>query len=317
MVRRAVLDAWLVEGARRLGADVRLGWRVQRVLRDGSGGVRGVIVRRPDGDSEALAAAAVVGADGANSVVARDLGLLGRRPKDVCLATRAYVSGLENCQPYLTIFSTPHTLPGCAWIAPVGPHEANIGLGLLQADAQRLGVTPQGLFNAIRARCPGLEQPLCGATVHAWQGWWLPGATERRRLVGNGFLLVGDAGAMVDPFTGHGIHHALHAGILAGEILAAVMRSGPATAEALQPYETHCRARILSETTLGYRLQRLHARPTLVNLGMRVCSFHPGLRWALLALIGHSAARHEILSWRHLARAVFTTGPGRGEKGYA
>ncbi len=309
MVRRVVLDTWLVEGARRVGADVRQGWRVQSVLRDGNGGVCGVTVRRPDGSCEAMAAAAVVGADGANSVVARDVGLMVRRPEDVCLATRAYVSGLKKSEPYLTIFSTAHTLPGCAWIAPVGPHEANVGLGLTQADAQRLGMTPQGLFDVMRERCPGLEQRLRGATVQASQGWWLPGATERRPLVGNGFLLVGDAGAMVDPFTGHGIHHALQAGILAGEVLAAVLRSGLPTIEALQPYETHCRARILGETTLGYRLQRLHAQPTLVNLGMRVCSLHPGLRWALLALIGHSADRRELLSWRHLARAAFTAGP--------
>jgi menaquinone-9 beta-reductase len=240
MVRRAVLDTWLVEEARRAGADVRQGWRAQSVLCDGDGGVCGVTVRRPDGGSEAMAAAAVVGADGANSVVARDVGLLVRRPEDVCLAMRAYVSGLENSEPYLTIFSTAQTLPGCAWIAPVGPHEANMGLGLLQADVQRLGVTPQGLFTVMRERCPDLEQRLRGATIHAWQGWWLPGATERRPLVGNGFLLVGDAGAMVDPFTGHGIHHALHAGILAGEVLAAVLRSGQATAEALRPYEMHC-----------------------------------------------------------------------------
>jgi flavin-dependent dehydrogenase len=280
------------------------------VLRDEGDGVRGVIVRRPDGRGEAMPAAAVVGADGANSVVARDVGLLTRRPADVCLATRAYVCDLENSEPYLSIFSTAHILPGCAWIAPVGPHEANIGLGLLQVDAERLGVTPQGLFNAMRQRCPGLAQRLHGATVHAWQGWWLPGATERRPLVGNGFLLVGDAGAMVDPFTGHGIHHALHAGILAGEVLAAVLRSGQATAEALQSYETHCRARILNETSLGYRLQRLHAHPILVNLGMRLCRLHPGLRWALFALIGHTADRRAILSWRHLARALFTTGPG-------
>src|SRR5262249_12371121 len=148
---------------------------------------------------------------------------------------------------YLTIFSTAQTLPGCAWIAPVGPYEANIGLGLLQVDAQRLGVTPRGLFNAMLQRCSGLKEHLRGATVHAWQGWWLPGATERRPLVGNGFLLVGDAGAMVDPFTGHGIHHALHAGILAGEVLAAAVHSGRVTADALRPYETHCWATILSE----------------------------------------------------------------------
>jgi len=125
--------------------------------------------------------------------------------------------------------------------------------------------------------------------------------------------LVGDAGAMVDPFTGHGIHHALHAGILAGEILAAAVRSGRVTADALRPYETHCRATILSETTLGYRLQRLHAHPFLVSLGIRVCSLHPGLRWALLALIGHSADRRAILSGRHLARAIFTPGPANAE----
>lgn len=308
MVKRVVLDAWLLQGVRQAGGDVREGWRVQQLLRDGDGRVCGVHVRRPDGGTEAMAAAAVVGADGANSLVARAGGLLRRQPADTCLAARAYVRGLECTAPHLTIFSTASTLPGCAWMAPVGPHEANIGLGLLQVDAQRLGVTPRALFHTLYAQSPALQQHLRGAAVPDWQGWWLPGATERRPLVGQGFLLVGDAGAMVDPFTGHGIHHALHAGLLAGEVLSQALRSGAATAEALQPYETRCRATILHDTTLGYLLQRLHAHPTLVQLGLRLCHHHAGLRGVLLALIGHSAERHDVLSWRHLLRALCRTG---------
>ncbi|MBW4553467.1 MAG: hypothetical protein KME35_20485 [Aphanocapsa sp. GSE-SYN-MK-11-07L] len=53
---------------------------------------------------------------------------------------------------------------------------------------------------------------------------------------GNGFILVGDAAGLIDPFWGDGIDTAMISGKIAGEILAEVCRGSDYSAAALQKY---------------------------------------------------------------------------------
>src|SRR5690606_25087538 len=73
-LRREVLDAVLLAGARRAGAEVRTGLHVTDLLRDARGCVSGVEARDREGRTLRLHARLVVGADGLRSVVARRLG---------------------------------------------------------------------------------------------------------------------------------------------------------------------------------------------------------------------------------------------------
>jgi flavin-dependent dehydrogenase len=47
------------------------------------------------------------------------------------------------------------------------------------------------------------------------QGLGLPLGSKKRKISGDGFLLVGDAAALIDPFTGEGIGNAMCSGMLA------------------------------------------------------------------------------------------------------
>ena len=311
MVKRLVFDTWLLNQARSAGAEVREGWRVERLLVDERGTVTGVAARSRSGRVEEVPAAAVVGADGASSIVARH----GREahaaggprladdPRHVCLAARAYATGVSLRAPYLEVFATADTLPGCAWVVPVGEGEVNLGLGLISADARRLEVTPRRLFERVREQVPALDRLLRGAEIGPWKGWTLPGASLRRPLTGPGYLLVGDAGALVDPFTGHGIHHALISGTLAGEALADAVST-----ETFKGYERKVAAALGREVVLGQRLQALHGRPGVVGAGLRLCARHAGLRQVFLGLVGHSAPRTDLLGGPHLLRAALTRG---------
>jgi flavin-dependent dehydrogenase len=113
-------------------------------------------------------------------------------------------------------------------------------------------------------------------------------------------LLVGDAGAMVDPFTGHGIHHALKAGRLAGTILADHLTGTKSGPDPATRYANEVAELLGREIIPGARLQRLHARPRLVRLAIPLARIHPGLRSLMMALVGHAADRHDLLSPRNL-----------------
>ena len=309
MIRRRDLDAWLLGEARSAGAHVADGVAVNDVLRAPDGTVTGVHVKTHDGHQE-IRARLVVGADGASSVVARAVGAFAREPEHTCLAVRAYATGVALPDPYLEVFTTPRTLPGCAWIVPVAEDEVNVGLGVIQTTANRLSCTPQALFAELRRDAPLLHERLRHAGDIALRGWTLPAATEPRRLAGPGWLLVGDAGAMIDPFTGHGIQNALAAGLVAGESIAAALRTGASAStdmtKALSRYDARCRAMLGAEVTAGARLQRVHANPLLVRAIAAAASRHAGLRATFVALIGHAAPRHALLSPAALARAATT-----------
>jgi 2-polyprenyl-6-methoxyphenol hydroxylase-like FAD-dependent oxidoreductase len=76
--RRQVLDALLVDAARTAGAEVVHEQRVSDLVRAPDGRVTGVVVESPRAGRRTIAARWVVGADGADSIVAR---LAGRRSR--------------------------------------------------------------------------------------------------------------------------------------------------------------------------------------------------------------------------------------------
>lgn len=50
-------------------------------------------------------------------------------------------------------------------------------------------------------------------------GWGLPLGSLKRSVTGDNYLLTGDAGSLIDPFTGEGIGNALLSGMLAAETI--------------------------------------------------------------------------------------------------
>lgn len=306
IVKRQRFDAWLIAQAERFGATVLTGHAASGLERTTDGRVCGVFGRRADGTSFRLPASVVVGADGALGVVARELGLVAPQPRDTCLAVRAYATGVRCPEPYLEVYTSPRLLPGTAWVLPVGPDEVNVGLGLLRSTRDALASTPQQLLRELMAAHPALARRLVGAQIGPLHGWALPGATERRALVRDGVLLVGDAGALVDPFTGHGIHHALRSGMIAASVIAEA--AGDLSEAHLSLHEHRCRAAFRHETAIGARLQELHARPALVRVGLALAARLPRVRRTLVGLVGHAAPRRELLSWGRLLPGMAVEG---------
>lgn len=293
IVKRSVLDAWLVASAQRLGAELHEASPIASLLFDGAS-VRGVRVEPRRGRPRDVEAAFVVGADGATSAVAREVGRLQHPPAHTCLAVRGYASDLALPEPLLEVFASARTLPGCAWILPTGPREANVGLGVVKRTSQREGATPRELFEHVREAIPLFGRRLAGARLSALRGWSLPGATQRRALTGPGFCLVGDAGAMVDPFTGHGIHHALEAGLAAADAIADALERG-ARAPVLNRYERWWRASHDREIAIGGALQKVHGVPWLTRIGLALAGRSAPVADALFGLVGHTAPREELL----------------------
>jgi flavin-dependent dehydrogenase len=177
----------------------------------------------------------IVGADGAHSRVARDLGL------DV---NRRFLVGAEIVHPVASTTTTPafhcvldpRVAPGyLAWVIDDGQH-AHVGVAGYP-DAMRTSV--RHLLDAFAANAPGRA---ASAGPIERRGGLIPVGGVLRRLACPAGLLVGDAAGAVSPLTAGGLDPCLRMSELAATVAVEYLRSGDP--RALRGYDgTELRAR--------------------------------------------------------------------------
>ncbi|AOW80762.1 geranylgeranyl reductase [Halodesulfurarchaeum formicicum] len=238
-IDRVDLDRLLVELAAEAGAEIRTNHLVTAV-EEGPESVS-LTVRGPDG-VERVEAAMVVGADGPQSTVRRELGL--PEPERFLVGTLRHVpepDHADHVDVYLTV-------PGFfAWRIPRG--DAGVEYGL---------AGPSG-YDVV----DHLDNRLAGHGVPDGErfGGQIPiGPPERVHT--DRAILLGDAAGQTKPFTGGGILY----GLRAAEIAA---RKLDPSALDTTAYERAWRAELGTEIRLGRWLRRAYSLPDpLARLGL-------------------------------------------------
>ncbi len=169
--------------------------------------------------AEPVTARFIVGADGARSRVARDLGL------DV---NRRFLVGAEIVHPIASGTTTPafhcvldpRIAPGyLGWVIDDGRH-AHVGVAGYP-DAMRTGI--RHLLDDFAANAPGRAAP---AGPVERRGGLIPVGGVLRRLACPAGLLVGDAAGAVSPLTAGGLDPCLRMSELAAAVTAGYLRTG-------------------------------------------------------------------------------------------
>jgi len=293
------LDHLLLERAKDAGVDVREGARVRKVLREGGriAGVEATI----DGAHETIRASIVIGADGRNSVVVRELGLSVpiRWPRKTGLV--AHYRGVADlgCSGEIHVGRRAY-----AGVAPLEDGLTNVAIVVDARAVETRSGSIDALFENVIRDLPEVARKLAKAErVGGIRGVGSM-AHRVRRTTGDGFLLVGDAASFLDPFTGEGIYEALKGAALAAPIVIAALNDGDVSARSLDPYRLARRRAFTAKREVCWIVQGFVNAPPLMNYVTARLSRRGDLGLTLTGVLGNFRPATQALSPVFLARLL-------------
>jgi geranylgeranyl reductase family protein len=223
----------------------------------------------------------IVGAEGRSSMVAKKLAQHSMEPAHYSAGIRAYyknVSGM-HAQNYIELHFLKELQPGYLWIFPLPNGSANVGVGMLsQSISSKKANLKQLMLDAIKTH-PILKTRFQNAEIEGpIEGWGLPLGSKKRNLSGNRFLLTGDAGSLIDPFTGEGIGNAMVSGLVASRMIKKAVEANDFSENFLKQYDEELYKKLWTELQLSHYLQILSSKPRLFNFVIGKASHSKELR---------------------------------------
>lgn len=249
-------------------------------------------------DGPTLTAKMVAGADGVHSVVRQNLaGHIQPSDHHFCLGIRSYfrnVSGMAENNFIELMFLKP-LLPGYFWIFPGDGGISNVGLGVPKDLVIRKKIKLIALFRALISEHPALQDRFIDAEMHGKpEAHALPLGTYRSRRYGDGYILLGDAGFMVDPFSGEGIGNAMGSAESAVPVILDSFKKGDFSQDQLANYQQRITKRFEDEFRIMGIMQNLVRYPALMNLVVRKAARNEELRKMLSSMFTQQDIRSKL-----------------------
>jgi geranylgeranyl reductase family protein len=245
-----------------------------------------------------VSAPLIVGADGDKSIVRKQFLPEHTTDKTSAVGLRAYYEGVTGMhgENYIELHFLPEVLPGYFWVFPLPNGMANVGVGIPSETIRSKKINlREKMLHAIETN-PNIAPRFKNAKLNGKiQGWGLPMGTERRPVSGSNFLLVGDAAALIDPFSGEGIGNALYSGMLAAYTIEKALNENTFTDSFLkQEYDDVLYKRIGDELKISTNLQRLCRYPWLFNLVVNKAEKSPSLSKTISCMFSDLDLRDQL-----------------------
>jgi len=228
-----------------------------------------------------VTAPVIVGADGDKSIVRKTFLADHTTEKTSAVGLRAYYEGITGMHEknYIELHFLPEVLPGYLWIFPLANGMANVGVGMMSERIRSHKINlREKMLNAIKNN-PNISPRFKNAELKGKiLGWGLPMGMSQQPVSGDNFLLTGDAGSLVDPFSGEGIGNALYSGMLAAYAIEKSIAEQRFDATFMKSaYDSALYKRIGDELKIGTTMQKLCRFPWLFNLVVNKAEKSPEL----------------------------------------
>ena len=293
VIRREILDHFLFQRAQQVADQTIEGFTVQDILKEGDT-VVGISGKTESGESQEIRGKVVLGADGFSSVVARKLGLYSHDPQHWIVALRCYYKDVKGLTDQIELHYVDEVIPGYFWIFPLEEGYANVGIGMLHEYIKRENIDLKvALDNAINsdafsdrfADAQPTEEPI---------GWNLPAGSKHRPNHGNGFMLLGDAAGLIDPFTGEGIGNAFYSAKFGVETAQAAIDADDVSASILSAYDRKLWDEIGSELKVSHRLQKIGRSRTLLNFVIHKAERSQEVRDTIMGMMANEVLKKQL-----------------------
>ncbi|HLC36290.1 MAG TPA: NAD(P)/FAD-dependent oxidoreductase, partial [archaeon] len=269
--------------------------------------VVGVKGKHKDGREQEFRGKVVVGADGAASVVARKLGVEQKDPDHIIMAVRAYYRGITGMTPNIELHFLESIIPGYFWIFPLEDGTANVGIGMVKSDMQKTKMNlTEAMFKAIEED-PLFKNRFKNAEIEGpVRGWTLPSGSRRTKNHGNGWLLIGDAASLIDPFSGEGIGNAMTSGKYASEVISEALRANDFSEKFFYKYEKMIQENLDPELKNSYSLQKWGKHKWLLNFLIGKASKNKQVQELLSGMLVNEEAKKKLYSPLFYLKLLFS-----------
>ena len=294
VIPRKTFDYFLFKKAKNV-TEILEGFKVKNLIydKDKIAGIRGI---NQDGKEQVIEAPIVMGCDGANSIIARKLDAYKRGMDNTAVAIRCYYEGVEGLSNQIELHYISEVKPGYFWLFPAGNNRANIGIGLSKNDAKKEDrtlskimeeVTKSKYFKSRFSNARPLEKP---------KGWNLPMGSIHRKNHGDGFMLLGDAAGLIDPFTGEGIGNAMVAAKYAISVAKKAKKRGDFSESMLRTYDDLLWNEIGKELRTSTKLQSLSRSSFLLNFVINRASRNQEVQEIISGMLSKEIPKDELSS---------------------
>ncbi|HHJ53461.1 MAG TPA: NAD(P)/FAD-dependent oxidoreductase [Caldithrix abyssi] len=305
VVRRQLFDHFMFQAAVEQGVQTRENFEVTDLIIE-DGFVRGVTGKNTGSDrEERFTGKIVIGADGFNSIVAQKLGFYRHDPEHWVVALRQYYRNVQGLDKQIELHFIDEIIPGYFWIFPADDGRANVGIGMKHSYLKKNKINlKQALQTAIQskmfkerfARAEALEEP---------RGWNLPVGSAHRKNHGNGFMLVGDAAGLIDPFTGEGIGNAMYSARIAAQTAQQAIEAGDVGADFFARYDRELWKKLGPELSLSTRLQQLGTHRYLLNLVVRKAAKNEQVRELISGMMADEVPKNLLANPLFYLKLIF------------
>ncbi len=267
-IKRIIADEMLAKKARRAGVNLVEKYEATNPKFMESSKLWQINCR--DKDKPQYRARILIAADGANSFIARSLGIVKNNPGAIC--SRSYIESGSHEFPYDgVVFYPKKLLPGycalfreanddlvfCCYITPGGKHSINelktVHYSVLETDpfvSEALGPSPK-------------KEKMKSAPLR-------PGGVEKS--YGDNLLIIGDAAGHIDPLTGQGIQYAMDAAYIASVAVDKAFKRNNFSSDFFKGYHSVCMKLFGKGFKWSDKMSRTCAKyPVLLDAFASVC----------------------------------------------
>jgi|TARA_B110000495_G_scaffold88150_1_gene76021 geranylgeranyl reductase family protein len=304
VIPRKIFDNYLFNKASDV-SEVESGFNVNDLIYD-KNQVIGVKGKSASGEEKKYYGNIVLGADGPYSIVSRKSGYYNSDMNYTAVGLRCYYENVDDLTDQIELHYVNETIPGYFWIFPAGNKKANIGVGLLKSKAKKKKhnlnqimeqVIDSKNFKHRFKNASALEKP---------KGWNLPFGNTKRKNHGNGFLLLGDAAGLVDPFTGEGIGNAMESGKIAAEVILKAKKINNFSKQILSEYDKELWGYLGSELKTSTLLLKLAHYKVLLNFVIDRASRNKNIENMISGMLTNEVPKTELSNPMFYLKTLFS-----------